>query len=89
MIVGAGGTAHEGRNPDWLDLVRRLRGLSRSEHDDLSVCADAADEIVALMSEIFDLFSQSVASGRPGWVMVPTVELSRVLARVSGARARP
>jgi DNA repair exonuclease SbcCD ATPase subunit len=37
------------------DLTERLRELSRAEHDDLSVAAEAADEIEVLRRDIVEL----------------------------------
>ena len=35
-----------------IDLVRRLRALSRLEHSDFTIGDEAADEIVRLTSEV-------------------------------------
>jgi hypothetical protein len=43
------------------DLVDRLRALARAEHDDLSVAAEAADEIERLRTEQRDLMTCAAA----------------------------
>lgn len=36
---------------DYAELLRHLRLLSRGKHDDVSIAADAADAIIALLDE--------------------------------------
>lgn len=46
------------------DIVERLRSLARCEHDDVSIWAEAADEIERLraaLQEIIDIHQSSTA----------------------------
>ena len=43
------------------DLIENLRSLARAEHDDLSIGAEAADEIVALRAKLFEEFKKKHA----------------------------
>lgn len=47
------------------DLVTRLRALSRAEHDDLSVGAEAADEIERLRAALARIGLEAIALDAP------------------------